>query len=440
MRISTSMIYEAGVSAMGRQTNDLLRFQQQVASGRKALTPADDPVGAASSLEVSQSISLTKQYAGAMDNANSALSLAESQLQGAGTLLTQVRTLAIQSGNSSMNNSDRQSIATQLRQSYDQLMEMANTKDSTGQYIFSGFQGNTRPFTGTVENGVSYAGDDGQRFLQISPTQKLAVSDSGNGIFSRIPTGNGLFVTDYQSTNKGTGVIDDGTITDPANWLSPNNSGNFEVRFWQDTTGSIGPANTTYYDLVDVAAHPPVSLFTKTSPVPGGPSNTYTHAYTPGQSIDFNGLAVPYNDFGVNITIKGAPRTGDAFSIKSSSGQSVFDVMGRFIKSLERQIQDGSNETAGVSNEVNRMISGIDMASKNLLTAHSTIGARMGTVESLQAVNTDVNAQYQQTLSTTQDVDMAQAISDLTRTNTQLQAAQQSFAKISQLSLFSYLN
>ena len=63
----------------------------------------------------------------------------------------------------------------------------------------------------------------------------------------------------------------------------------------------------------------------------------------------------------------------------------------------------------------------------------------MNEIESLAGLNDDLGLQYQQALSKLQDVDYAQAISDLTRKQVQLEAAQQSFLKVSQLSLFNYL-
>ena len=69
----------------------------------------------------------------------------------------------------------------------------------------------------------------------------------------------------------------------------------------------------------------------------------------------------------------------------------------------------------------------------------SQIGSRMNEIESLASLNEDLTLQYQQTLTDLQDLDYAKAISDLTRKQTDLQAAQQSFVKISQLSLFNYL-
>jgi len=225
MRVSTGMIFDAGVSAINRQTASLLHLQQQVASGRRMLTPSDDPVSAARALEVTQARDVVAQFQENHNNGKSALGLEEAQLTSSGDLLTRVRELAVQAGNSHLAGSDRRAIAFELRARFDELIGIANATDGNGQYLFSGYMGSTKPFGGTVEdvlagNEVVYQGDDGQRRLQVSPTRFLEVSDSGNDVFKRIRNGNGQFVTGYAvngsgvATNTGTGIVDAGSITD----------------------------------------------------------------------------------------------------------------------------------------------------------------------------------------------------------------------------------
>ncbi|MBL8490269.1 MAG: flagellar hook-associated protein 3, partial [Rhodocyclaceae bacterium] len=87
MRISTGMIFDAGVAAINRQTASLLHLQQQVSAGRRILTPADDPVAAARALEVTQSKDILGQYATNQNNAKSTLGLEEAQLTSVNDIL-----------------------------------------------------------------------------------------------------------------------------------------------------------------------------------------------------------------------------------------------------------------------------------------------------------------------------------------------------------------
>lgn len=809
MRISTGMIFDSGVNGMQQRTASLLHTQQQLAAGRRILTPADDPVAAARALEINQAQALNTGYGTSQGNAKNTLGLVDSQLTSAGDLLTRVQELTVQAGNASLANSDRVSIATELRATYDQLIGIANSTDGTGQFLFSGYQGSNKPFSGSVASGVVYQGDDGQRNLRVSSSRNMSVSNSGNDIFMNIKNGNGVFSTNAQvqhSANASTVTVDNtsvtgalpltpaslelrfwndsatagkatgaislaapgvainagvndtftlsvdggpvqtvtlpammldtsgasltalqnaidaalgplpaaqatasfdqsghlvvtskttgagssvaldgnatiidvgpatqgtalltfydivdsvtgfseftgaastagsagyagnvyssgvpislsslsppavtafdfggkvaltgtpqtgdtfsiavtstaitataktltvttaratigtGSVTDPVKWSTAANTGDLELRFWVDTAGAMGGVpGQTYYDLVDAttgnsafitpatastpggagyAGHayssgatislsslvapvfdygatvtvsgipatgdtftiksstdaggngtfitapkmvdvantgsgvvgtgeildvakwnssansgklearfwsdtssaPPTlyydlvdaktekSLFTNTASTSGGSANTFTHKFTNGDSISFSGLAQPYNDFGVSMTITGTPASGDAFSLDKSTTQSVFEIMGNLIHALESPAAAvGSSGNAALSNEVKTALSNFSQVQDNFLRVRSDIGSRLHEIDSLDSVMQDTSLQYSAALSNLEDIDYTRAITDLTRNQTQLQAAQQSFAKIAQLSLFSYV-
>ncbi|MDO9189178.1 MAG: flagellar hook-associated protein 3, partial [Sulfurimicrobium sp.] len=82
MRISTNTIYELGVTSMQQQASAMAKAQQQISTGRRILTPEDDPVAAARVLEVSQAKSLNQQYDVNANSATSALGLEEAILGG----------------------------------------------------------------------------------------------------------------------------------------------------------------------------------------------------------------------------------------------------------------------------------------------------------------------------------------------------------------------
>ena len=80
MRISTSQIYGTGVLGIERNQNELLKLQNQISSGRRMLTPADDPIASAKALTVAQSREVAAQYARNQGDASDRLGLVDSQL------------------------------------------------------------------------------------------------------------------------------------------------------------------------------------------------------------------------------------------------------------------------------------------------------------------------------------------------------------------------
>lgn len=404
MRISTSMIYDAGVASINKQTASMLHVQQQIASGRRILTPADDPVAAAQALGVQQAIDVNTQYATNQKNANSSLGLEDGQLSGVTDLLTQFRELVVEAGGPSLTDSSRKALATKLRAGFDQMLGLANSTDGNGDYMFSGYMGSTKPFSGTPDTAVTYSGDDGQRKLQVASGRQIQISDAGSDIFQRIASGNGIFATTYAPGNTGTGTIDAGSVSDPAAWVAPA-SGSYSIQF------SVSGGATTYQVL------------------DGSTVVTAATPYVSGQPI-----LLP----GGQVTVKGAPANGDTFAITPSSGQSVFTTVANLIKALEAGTATPADmaryqtdlTTAGVN---------LDQAMQNVLRVRANVGSRQNELDSLGSVNSSLDLQYRQTLSNLQDVDYASAISALTQKQTELQAAQKSFTNISQLSLFNYL-
>ena len=66
----------------------------------------------------------------------------------------------------------------------------------------------------------NYAGDDGQRFLQIGPDRQVTVGDSGTEVFRGIKNGNGSFSITSNTANTGSGIIDPGTVANPASYVA----------------------------------------------------------------------------------------------------------------------------------------------------------------------------------------------------------------------------
>ena len=98
MRISTSQIYDAGALNIQRNQSALYKLQNQLSTGRRVLTPEDDPVAAAQALIVTQSQAVNAQQVENQGNASSQLGLVDSQLSSLTDLLQNVRERVVQAG------------------------------------------------------------------------------------------------------------------------------------------------------------------------------------------------------------------------------------------------------------------------------------------------------------------------------------------------------
>lgn len=220
------------------------------------------------------------------------------------------------------------------------------------------------------------------------------------------------------SVNQGTATIDAGSVLDPQKWSQAVNNAAagqpVEIRF-----ASVGGVMS--YGIYD----------------PIGGLTTPMKPYSAGQAIPL--VTAGGVDFGSQVIVQGQPVAGDSFEINPSTEQSLFQTVQNMIGILRSPIGASTYTKTEFSNELGAQLTNIDQALNNISRVQSTVGTRMQEIESLRDLSSDLDIQYQSTLSDLQDIDYAKAISDFIKQQMSLEAAQSSFAKITGLSLFKYL-
>ena len=185
MRFSFLQGFNQGVVNMLRIQEQTFVTQNQVSTGRRILTPADDPVASAQLIQLAQERAQLSQFSKNTDTAENRLKSEEVRLDSISDILVRARELTIQAGNTGvLTLATRQIIALELASRLEELVGIANTRDASGEYIFSGFQGDTKPFVENADGSFTYQGDDGQRALKVSGGTKVPISDSGRDIFT----------------------------------------------------------------------------------------------------------------------------------------------------------------------------------------------------------------------------------------------------------------
>jgi flagellar hook-associated protein 3 FlgL len=283
----------------------LSQTQMQLSLGKKILTPTDDPVGAARVIDLNQGIKQTEQYQNNISAARQRLSLEDGVLQDAVNVLHRIKELGVQGLNATNSQSDRTSIAVEMKGLNEQLLGLANTRNANGEYLFSGYKTDTPAFSKNGAGGYVYNGDANQRSIQIATDRRIADGDYGSSVFG-VPTGS-------------------------------------------------APA-------------------TATSPV-----------------------------------------------------DNVFEAIDKFAANLQTDAPQGSS------------LDDIASALEKMLTTEASVGVRMNALDRQEEVNSGFMLETQTLLSATQDLDFTEAISRVNLQTVSLQAAQQAFTKVQNLSLFKFL-
>jgi flagellar hook-associated protein 3 FlgL len=315
-------------------------------------------------------------------------------------VVQRIRELTVQAGNGALSANDRQSLSAEMKERLGQLADITNTRDASGEYIFSGFQGATPAFE--KENGAwVYQGDEGQRSLEIDDGVTVPISDHGKGIYSTVPA---AISGEGNAGNAAAARINSIEVID-RNVFSAVEPGEIELS-------------------VDTTAVPPTVTATNSQN-----TDVETVTYVSGEPIEV---------FGVRATITDAGNA-NLFTIQTGEKQSVFRTIENLIAGLDSIDKGTAAGQAEYNDLIANSLTNLDNGQESIVLKQTELGGRLNAVESTKSFLEDSSVYSEEIRSELRDVDYAEAISQLSFQSFVLQAAQQSFAQVSQLSLFDRL-
>ena len=423
MRISSSQYFTMNVETMDNQQASLANMYAQISSGKALQTAADNPLGAAQAVALTAQAANLAQYSTNQSSALTSLQQEDSTLTSVTNVMQSIQSLVVNAGNGTLNDTDRNSLATQLQGYRNTLMTLANTTDANGNYIFAGFQGGSQPFSNNASGvGATYDGGPGQRQVQISDTRTINVADPGSSIFQSVSSNESSPVSSGSAANTGSGTIGPVSVT---NSSDPANSSTYTIAFGTTTTGT--PPTTTTVSSYSVTALDPATgtTTTVTPPTP----------YTAGDNITLGSQTV---------AISGTPASGDTFTVAPAntgnvSDTDIFTTLDSLVNAL-KQPADSAAAQATLQNALTTAGSKIDNTYNNVLTTQTAVGGREQEVTATQTAMQTTATQTANNLSDLVSVNLPSAISQYEMTQNSLQAAQQAFAQIQKMSLFNYLS
>ena len=406
MRIATNTMFDRGLAAINQAQNGVSRAQTEVSTGKRVNTAADDPIAASEILRTTSGLATNTQYVSNQQAATQLLGQTDSTLGQVNDLLQSVRTTIVSANNGALSTSDRAALGIELKSRLDALVSLANTKDGDGHFLFGGYRNDTIPFTKTAA-GVAYAGDDGNRTIQVSASRQLPSTENGADVFDRITSGNGVFATAASTANTGSGIVDVGQVVTPAALTGHG----YDVQF------SVASGVTTY-QVIDTTTNQPVAA-------PASSGNPY---------VSGNAITVD----GAQFTISGAPAAGDHFTLAPAGKQSIFQTL-RTVANLLSSGGSGAANLARISTGLTSALSNVDNALDHVNSVRASVGVRQNELDALATNSAAADTDGQARLSTLQDTDYAKAVAELAKQTTALSAAQKTFATIGNKTLFDYL-
>lgn len=411
MRVATMQQYHTGLNGILQNQAGVNKTQQQISTGRKVLTPADDPIAATKILQMQQDLALNAQYNINMNAADTRLKQEETVLAAVTENLARLKELTSRASGATTI-TDRQAVAAEVYEIQEAMADLFNTRDANGEYIFAGFNGNQQPFVKAPNGRYDFMGDEGQRYLSIGATTTVATGDSGKRLFMDVAAAKNTFTTGLNPLNKGDLQVNPGFVTDDEAYaeIYPDD---LIITFNPESAVTPAGANYTVRRASD-------------NRVVDGMANM---PFSPGTKLEVAGIA---------LTITGTPEAGDQVMAASSPKQSITDTIFRLtagLNTLQDNVEDGETLKMLLADT----LTNLTHAEASISEVRSELGARMNIVANTRSLAADVKVVSQEILSKLQDVDYAEAVSRLSMQTFMLEAAQQSYATISRLSLFNQL-
>lgn len=403
LRIASSTFHELGYQSIAKNQSELLKIQNQFATGKRINSAADDPAGTMRASELKAAKSVNDQYQRNQTYAQNSLNLLDGTLSDISDVMQSMRETLLAAGNATLNATDRQQYAQQLRSKLDQMLNLSNSRDEAGRYLFAGFNDAAAPFT-FGGSTLTYSGDNGVRELQVSSSVDVPLNVSGQELFVDVLSGNGVIQTSGAAANTGAGLINGGSVTN----ASALTNENFQVQI-RNVSGAL------VYDVVNTT--------TATTLVTGA-------AFTAGAAINV-GPALA-------VSITGTPAHGDVFNIGPAQQQNIFQSIQTAITALERNAAGSISNTA-LSDALRIGISNLDQSFDRVLNVRNQFG-NIGQELDLQADSTSrTDIDLQTRISDIVDLDPIKASTDLAQTQTNLEASQALYSRITRRTLFDYI-
>ncbi len=403
MRVSTAQFYYQNSERLSTKQSDVNDQMKYISSGKRVITAKDDAVSYGTLVGYKNELTNIEKYKRNITQAENRNSLQDTAFENSVGLMQEIKRLFIQSNNGTLSDEDLSSLAQLVGNSQKQLLDIANTKDETGGYIFAGYQIEQKPFNVQPDNSVIYTGDNGKRELQIAKNIMVETNQPGDEAFEEVQNALGDFSPTYINNSSGI-AVQRAVIANPGGYDPLSSPPDYKFVF-------TSPTDLTVVDNGGAGA----TVFTTTT-------------YVPGQTIAFNGI---------EVKISGNPSPTDEFDLKVSKNESVFETL----KSAIDWINVGTTSSTPIQHQVDysHILGQLNQALNHMTTRQSEAGTRLQLIESQESNHLNAELNIAQGKSQIEDLDFAKAIALFEQSQVALQAAQQTFVQIKGLSLFNYI-
>ncbi|MGY3173390.1 flagellar hook-associated protein 3 FlgL [Pseudomonas sp. TE12234] len=291
MRISTAQYYETTAANYQSNYSKAIATSNEASSLTRINTAADDPIGAGRLLSLGQQSAALNQYGTNIDSTKSALSLQETTLTSIGNALQRAKELALAASNGTATDADRKAYASEMGQIQQQVMGLMNSKDSAGNYLFSGSKTDTAPYSQNSDGTFTYNGDQTSINLGIGDGMTVATNTTGWDAFQQaINTSRTQTTMTAPAVDDGRVVLSNGTI---------GTSSTYNAKFAGGQPYTVNFLSSTQLQITDALGNDVTAEASQ--------NGVISNANGANQTVSFRGV-----DLKLNINLKSTDANPDA--------------------------------------------------------------------------------------------------------------------------------
>jgi len=417
MQISTNEFLLGSLNDLLAQQQNVNTLNREIATGETMLDASSDPGGAGQVIGLANQVGTLAYDTANGQAATQTLQEGVSALQQVTNLLDQLNQTASAAVNGTTTTADRQSDVAAVQSLLTQLVQLANTQGANGGYLFAGSKSNAPAFAMLPSGQVVFNGDAGTNQVEIAPSLSVASTVSGQDVFMNVPAGaDGIGVT-AGANNTGSSYALAQGVTNVSQVTAATLAGTeYDISFsrsgqsltYQVTSGTGVPGSAGYNSTAGVVA---------------------SGSFTSGSSLSFAGI---------QVQVSGTPASGDSFAVQPGASTSIFQTAQNLIAALGMP-QDTGAQAGQAQQALQNVLAQIQSSQNNVLSAQATLGSGLAEIQSVATQTSTQSADAQTAISNLQSANMPAVLANYSESLTALQAAEESFSKVQNLSLFQYL-
>ena len=430
MVVKNNMSALSTLNTLNKNTKALSKSLQKVSSGMKINSAADDASGYAISERMRVQIRSLDQANSNAQNGGSMMKVAEGAVSSTVEILKTLKEKAVNAANDTNTDADRQTIQKELDQSIDQINDNANVTFN-GQYLVDGSKNSKTDGTCTALTnqslGLDTKGSTGLTALTARNGDSLNIRETDNITVSWVKGG---------KTYSSSMVIAKGTTLSNVFATLADGDGNklntyIDINGASSLIGIDGSGNTVY----TASGESGLTLHSKAKNIDNQISG-FTISITDNTGAVRKSANAALDAFSETIRAQNVSKDNSINLQVGAKANQTIKVGLTDMKAQALGLQGSDNKTLQVGNQMqaNAAINVLDSAIQKALDQQTTIGAVQSRLEYTQSNLTTASENVTAAESTIRDADMAKEMTEYTKNNVLMQAAQSMLAQANQSS------